>query len=403
MDGSRPLTVALAVVLCTACAPTRPPHPDPAPALRSARPVGVITEGSAFARAGVRERVVDTIQRLVQRPAVSIDLPASPGDPTMTSLAARLVKEYPATAAYDRREPQCAADFAVLTGLERDVDGVYRVSLDHTERSRPASAAEAAQPRAPRRTFGNLFGLLDSGSPRSALEESLSGTITASAFTVSGRSRRARISLRATHVGATARTPRLDAAAAVTDAMRGFPALSEPQWEELARRFASSGCPFLALAVCEMRLKGSRTERSVRTAALASMRNSLRRRAAQKLASQKRTPEPAPAPAAASGDATETETSAGQGPYSCAALCEMHMVEICNHDKVLWSSHRKEWEPTPCGMQRPDAFLVECYEQQRVSGTFRDSCLLPCESAAEGRDGLITILQGAGCLRAGPS
>jgi hypothetical protein len=365
--------------------------------------VGVITEGSAFERPGVRRQVIDSIQRLIQRPVVSIDVPASPGDPAMTSLAARLVKEYPAIGAYNRREPQCAADSAVLTGLERGVDGVYRVSLDHTERSRPASAAEAAQPRAPRRTLGNLFGLLDSGPPRSALEESLSGTITASAFTVSGRSRRARISLGVTHVGATARTPRLDAAAAVTDAMRGLPALSEPQWEELARRFASSGCPFLALAVCEMRLKGSRTERSVRTAALASMRNSLRRRAAQKLASQTRPPEPAPAPAAATSEPNETEASPGHGPYSCAALCEMHMVEICNHDKVLWSAHRKEWEPTPCGTQRPDAFLMECYEQQRASGTFRDSCLLPCENAAEGRDRLMTILQGAGCLRAGPS
>ncbi len=31
MYGSRPLTVALAAILCAACGPNRPPHPDPAP------------------------------------------------------------------------------------------------------------------------------------------------------------------------------------------------------------------------------------------------------------------------------------------------------------------------------------------------------------------------------------
>jgi hypothetical protein len=77
----------------------------------------------------------------------------------------------------------------------------------------------------------------------------------------------------------------------------------------------------------------------------------------------------------------------------------MHMVELCNKDKVLWNAHRRKWEPTPCGTMRDDGFLQECYRKQWLSGAFHDSCVAPCKRAADGRDRLLGILQSEGCLR----
>jgi len=48
---------------------------------------------------------------------------------------------------------------------------------------------------------------------------------------------------------------------------------------------------------------------------------------------------------------------------------------------------------------REEAFLKECYRQQWLSGAFHGACVVPCESQAEGRDRLLNLLQGAGCLR----
>jgi hypothetical protein len=85
--------------------------------------------------------------------------------------------------------------------------------------------------------------------------------------------------------------------------------------------------------------------------------------------------------------------------YSCSDLCGLHMVELCNNDKVLWNRSGHTWEATPCGKRRPEPFLVECYRQQWLTGTFHDSCLMPCQGTADGRDKLLRILQGAGCVR----
>ena len=77
----------------------------------------------------------------------------------------------------------------------------------------------------------------------------------------------------------------------------------------------------------------------------------------------------------------------------------MHMVQLCNNDKVLWSSHRARWEATPCGTRRAGEFLQECYQQQWLGSTFRDACLAPCEGTAGGRDRLLQLLRDAGCVR----
>jgi hypothetical protein len=106
-----------------------------------------------------------------------------------------------------------------------------------------------------------------------------------------------------------------------------------------------------------------------------------------------------PAPAA--------ETTAKQSPvdgrFSCEALCSIHMVGVCNKDRTLWTQHLVAWERTGCGTRRSEPFLVECYRRQRISGTFHDACVAPCERSAAGRAALLEMLQGSGCLRGGPS
>src|SRR2546428_7150949 len=67
------------------------PGPD-----TSARPVGLITTGSAFERAGVRRRVAETLERASQRRVVLLDAPASVRDAAVKDLAARPIQANPA-------------------------------------------------------------------------------------------------------------------------------------------------------------------------------------------------------------------------------------------------------------------------------------------------------------------
>ena len=77
----------------------------------------------------------------------------------------------------------------------------------------------------------------------------------------------------------------------------------------------------------------------------------------------------------------------------------MHMIELCNRDKALWDAHGRTWDPTACGSMREDDFLQECYRRHWLSGAYDQSCVNPCESAPEGRERLLRILQEGGCLR----
>src|SRR5437016_3033385 len=286
------------------------PGPD-----TSARPVGLITTGSAFERAGVRRRVAETLERASQRRVVLLDAPASVRDAAVKDLAARLIRANPSIVGYDWRELRCASGAGVLTAITRQVDAVYRVSLDYVERSRPATATETAE-------LGPL----------------------ARGFRVVGL-----------------------AAAGLTSTAGG---------------------------------------RVVRTAALATIREAVKRRprradddAAHGLAPE--VPETSAPDAAAKAGSSAAPAQASEQQYSCSELCGMHMIELCNRDKSLWDSHGRRWEPTACGTMREEAFLKECYRQQWLSGAFHDACVVPCEGQSEGRDHLLNLLQGTGCLRPG--
>jgi len=189
--------------------------------------------------------------------------------------------------------------------------------------------------------------------------------------------------------------------------VEGLGDVPTPEWDALARRLLERGCPFLAWAVADTQLVPAARD-PLQKAAVGAMRASLGRIAARQRADGARKPAPArdvaevttepPAPA-------ETPPPPADEPaVSCATLCEMHMVEICNSDKVLWSAHRARWEPTACGTRRDEAFLTECYREQWDTGTFDTSCVQPCEASDAGRTRLMAILQEAGCVAdPGPS
>ncbi|HYR95685.1 MAG TPA: hypothetical protein VEM57_03070 [Candidatus Binatus sp.] len=365
--------------------------------------------------------------------------PVSVGEPGVKELAARLVKENPGLAGYDWRERRCAAHADVRTAVHRHLDAVYRASLKYTERSRPATAAELARSGRRAEWLTRFLGAIRLAAPRTVREEVLSGTIALSAF-APGKSRRVKVSRTVTSLEPSALTSRLDVEAALADAATRLPAVPAPNWESVARKLVAGGCPFLALEVYETRLEPTRANRALKATALAAIGRSLGKRPPAELAEETaaramaairegdvdwassivRQYEADPARktatvrdlknalAAARRRAAEQEPSdttpgPGEETRSCDALCSMHMVELCNNNKVLWNTNHAKWEPAPCGTRREESFLKECYRQQWLAGTFDNACMRPCESTPEGRDRLIRVLQGSGCFRLKPS
>jgi len=101
------------------------------------------------------------------------------------------------------------------------------------------------------------------------------------------------------------------------------------------------------------------------------------------------------------GATPEPAVPATDPSYSCSTLCTLHMVELCNNDRTLWTQHGTRFESTRCGSRRSEVFLEECYRMQWLSGTYQESCIKPCEETAEGRPRLLAMLRRSGCLHAG--
>ena len=434
--ASRMFAAALALVLCGACGLRYPWEPDPG---KGAQPVALLTAGSAFQRSSVSRHVVRALERHARRRVLLLDAPVSVDEPSAKELAARLVKENPGVAGYDWRERRCATRVDVRTAIHRNVDAVYRVSLDYTERMRPATKAELARPGGRSPGLTSFLGALHLIPVKTVREEALSGSVAFAAFGL-GKARRVKVSRTVVNLEPSLLTSRLDVEAAVAEAITRLPAVPAPQWDGVARKLVAGGCPFLALEVYETRLKGNRANRSVKSAALAAVARSLGKRTPADLAEETSArvmaalregdvewagsileqyeADPARQAAtvrqlkvaltaarrrAAEQEPADATPAPGDETHTCDALCSMHMVELCNNNKVLWNSNHAKWEPAPCGMRREEPFLKECYQQQWLAGTFDNACMRPCESTPEGRDRLIRVLQGSGCFRLKPS
>jgi hypothetical protein len=427
------LPIALLTALSVGCGllPQQAAHP-PLPETAERSSVGVIAEGSAFARPGVTEGVVRLLEYKTGRRVFLFSPPPASTDLQWQTTAAALLKANPSLARYDWHEPHCTAYWAVLPALEHDVDAVYRVSLDYSEASRPLVEPDPT----PRTGIEQFLHALDVGSHGSERRESVSGRVALFSFGASPESPSIPIDRTVTYVEPTMLAPRLDIASAVGEAIGQLGAVRAPDWDGFGRWLLSSECPLLALGVSEARLDHGPAQRKLKTEAVATMQRGLTAGPVRQLAQDtsarmhaaleagnlkdaevlleqydhhpahqahtaallRRRLESARRRAAADQKRAAVDRQAKEDRYSCQVLCGLHMVELCNNDKVLWNRSGRTWEASPCGQRRAEPFLVECYRQQWLTGTFHDSCLLPCESAADGRDKLMRILQGAGCI-----
>jgi hypothetical protein len=412
--------------------------PAPAPGAHAGA-VGLVTEGSAFTQPGIRDAVVRAVESTSGRRVVLIDAHAPEIDARRMNLAATLAKTDKSLARYDWREPHCAGDATVLLALHHDVDAVYRVALEHGSTMRPPTPAEAEELGRRAKPVRAVLGGVGLAKRDTVAEETVSGSVVLTSFKGAVESRRARVRRTLTRLEPTPFGARLDVGAAVADALRALPAVPAPAWDRVARRLTTTGCPVLALAVYDARLHGAGGHKDVKTAALKEMRRNVGKRTAKQLAESASTRfrtaleqgnldeasqilaryaadpassadtvkkltqalDAARSPSAATAPPEQAEAPAAEDndKFSCRSLCSLHMVEICNNDRALWSSNRSTWEATACGRKRDEAFLQDCYRQQWLNGAYESACVVPCEGSPEGRNRLISILQDAGCSR----
>ena len=397
---SRALVVLAVAFLPSSCGYVRLPRSVWPPAA-DGRPVALLMEGSAFV-GPVRARTEYVLEGELGRPVRVVEALPTAADDETKALAARVVGSR--SLRYDWREPQCAWDRTLLAGVTHDVDAVYRAVVDYSERERPATDYEWDELRGFRTGFRRLR------ERPMVREEIVTGAVARSALVLHDAV--ARASVYGRRVSLASDRERIDVAVAIAETVRGLPELATPEWDGLARRLLKQGCPFLALAIADTQLVAGERE-SVQTAAVAAMRAGPGRGAARERPANpvRTTPatrqpeEPSAGTQATAGAPEPSEPPAEQTALaratSCRTLCEMHMVEICNTDKVLWSAHRARWEATPCGTRRDEGFLAQCYQEQWDTGTFDTSCVQPCEASDAGRSRLMAILQEAGCV-AGP-
>ena len=397
---SRALVALVLATTAQSCAWVQLPDGWPMMSEPTGRPVALVPEPPPFTPP-VRALTARALEEEIDRPVRVLDAMPTASDEETRALAERVVGRR--SLRYDWREPHCTWDRTLLAGVTLDVDAVYRVAVEYSERERMATDAEWEELNASRLPFRRL-----AERPR-VRQEFATGTITRSSLVT--KDAVARASLHRRRVTLATDKERIDVAAAVADAVRGLDAAPNPDWEGLARRQLKQGCPFLALAIADTKLAPG-PEEAVQTAALAAMLgpgDRGRHRAADVGPTRKPAPPlpvadvadgPGPAPAAPDAIAAAPTPVAA----SCRSLCAMHMVEICNTDKLLWSAHRMQWEPTPCGTRRDERFLSQCYQEQWDTGTFETSCVQPCEASDDGRSRLTAILQDAGCpTGSGPS
>ena len=374
------ILAALLVVVAGACVNGHVPLP--APGAAAARlPVLLVAEGTAIDGTAARD-IGAALSARIGRPVVTATEPALDGG----ALRARLVQTYGRLPAGGWDEPRCAAGRAAAHALSYDTDAYYHLRLDRTDTTRQATPEERAAVSAAHRASATILGGLGLAAAGQVREARLDGELTVTTFGPTAGSRRLPVKATARETDAIG-TVRLDPRTAVEAAIGGLEPPPYPHWDATARRDLAAGCRVAALAVYDARLRTRAGSRDM----LARTLGKGPARAAR--------PRETPAAPAAPPTPSVVEAPAPDPRSTCHSLCEVHMVELCNNDRDLWSRHQLLWESTPCGQRRSEPFLRECYQRQWLSGTFDDACRIPCERAPDGRARLLHLLQGAGCGR----
>ena len=136
---SRALVGLVLAATAQSCAWVQLPHGWPMMSEPTGRPVALVPEGSAF-NPTVRALTARALEEELDRPVRTLDAMPTPSDEATRVLAERVVGRR--SLRYDWREPQCTWDRTLLAGITLDVDAVYRVAVEYSERERMATDAE---------------------------------------------------------------------------------------------------------------------------------------------------------------------------------------------------------------------------------------------------------------------
>lgn len=361
-----------------ACAPWAARRAAPGDAI-GRLPVLLVLEGDASSGSDAAH-LAGVLSDRIGRPVVTATASAADAE----ALAARLGRRYGRAPRGAWASDRCALGEAAVEALAHDATAHYRLVLRRRATTRPATRVERDDPSVNGGRTARLLGALGLADRGHVDEVRLDGELIATTFGQEAATTRLRIAAAdrapVTPIGGAS----LDVAEVVGRAIEGLAPPPYPLWDALARRLLGRGCSLAALAVYDARLRHRPASRDVLRAALGS--------------------DDAPAPAAAPvAIATPGATPGVEPGPTCQALCELHMVELCNNDRELWTLHHAEWQATPCGQRRLEPFLRECYQRQWLMGTLQEACIAPCRRADDGRARLLHLLQAEGCMRVPPT
>jgi hypothetical protein len=382
---SSTITAVLTGLVALACTPTAPPVVSN-PRTAEVRGTVVVLQGSAFREAAARDEAVQIAGERTARPAHAIgDEP--PVQRVVESSAAKLEAPIAKAARAEVRGDKCKTKGrAPATAIAERSDVILRVKLDARTTARPATDAERKELGASR--FGAMLSAVGLGDD-TLYETKLDGVVERVTFPGAVTTAKQRVKWTGRRLGRKDTVPAPTVGEALGKALDAMPSVPAPKWESLARSLVTSGCPVVGATVGATFLDGA-AERRIRTAAVAALGPS---RAPEPVETVEAAPTPAPEPA------PEVATKPADPTYSCTTLCTMHMVELCNNDRALWTQNGARWENTRCGVRRSEEFLAACYRMQWLSGTYEQSCMQPCETGDEGRSRLVSMLRRSGCIR----
>jgi hypothetical protein len=391
----------LAAILWTGCA--KGPSPvDRATTEPEPPGVAVLLHGTAFDRSGSRDEVVQLVREVMARPAHAIVEEPSI-EPILQTAAARLDKSVARAARADARDAACRKKGrAVATAVGERASMLLRVQLDAIVTSHDATEDERAE-LAPKSGVGSVLSSMGLDGNNTVYETSLDGTVERTTFPGTTTVVKQRVRWSGRRLGPRDQPSPGGVRDALARALGAMPPPAAPRWDALARSLVTTGCPVLGTAVADTFIADDAAKRRIRAAATGALGPSAKRDdpTATEIAA-------APAPVAPTADdpappdpAPVPAPSTSEPTYSCPSLCTLHMVELCNNDRTLWSQHGSRWESSRCGARRAEAFLEDCYRMQWLSGTYEQSCIRPCEESAEGHTRLVAMLRRSGCLRTG--
>jgi hypothetical protein len=393
MRASRRHRLVLAALLGAGCA-TGKLAVDPA--ARQALPAAVVVlQGSAFESAGARDEATRLVAEATGLPVRVIA--QEPAMERVTQPAAARIDPAVATAAReDARDAACRKKArSIATAVAERGAIIVRVRLDARTTARPASDAERRELRERSGAAGVLsaVGIAVGDTVHQATFE---GTIERTTFPGQTSTVRRKVHGVDRQLAGRGDAPSVRPGEALARALAALPAARPNRWDAVARTLVTRGCPVLATAVADVWLDGAERRR-IRKAAIGALQPA-------SAARDEPTAPVDPDTAAAGPDsptALDAPPAGTANPVepTCAALCGLQMVQLCNNDRALWSRHGSRWEATRCGTRRDENFLTDCYRMQWLSGTYDRACIRPCEDAADGRARLVTVLRRAGCLR----